>query len=328
MPFSQQALQYVDTPLSLTSQPNGSLKLLEMPWAKRIMVDAQRSRFVIGVDRSVMDTTRGSRSYARASGGAHPRIKRGTRSTLSGMCVEHSPADDLDYADRDRALDPFRPEVNSALRVKKIALLERYVETATLLTTAANWDASATATLAGLGLGASGVQLSDASSLPYVDMEIGARRCAAINDGIRPDFVIMNETAAGYMAAKGARTSIATDKDVRELTLPELQQGLKNHTGCDVYIESAREGGSLIWGAQIVFGYYPTDVVPTEEGFDVAPSTFALIHEKIPSLGINGEMAIKRVENAEKTGLMIAAMTSYVAQKIDDKAIFLITSAY
>jgi len=34
------------------------------------------------------------------------------------------------------------------------------------------------------------------------------------------------------------------------------------------------------------------------------------------------------VENAEKTGLMIAAMTSYVAQKIDDKAIFLVTSAY
>jgi hypothetical protein len=330
MPLSQQALQYVDVPLSVTSQPTASLQLLDMPWAKRVMVDAKRSRYTIGVDRSVMDATRGGRSYARASGARHPRIKRGTVSTLTGVCVEHSPADDLDGGDLDRALDPFRPEINAALRTKKIAMLERYVETRDLLVTAANWNGSATSTLAGLGLGASGVQLSSDTSLPFVDMKIASNRCAALNDGIRPHFMIMGELSAQYMAAKGARTSLPTNKDpIREITEEELQTSLGRHLGgCDVYIERAREGGSLLWGNDIVFGYYPTDVVLTEDGFDVAPSTFALIHEKIPSLGINGEMAVKRVENEEKTGVMIAAMTSYKAQKIDDLAIFLVTAGY
>lgn len=330
MPFSQQALQHVDVPLSLTSQPTANLKLLDMPWAKRVLVDAKRSRYTIGVDRSVMDATRGSRSYARASGGQHPRIKRGTVSTVTGVCVEHSPADDLDYGDIDRALDPFRPEVNSSLRVRKIAMLERYVEAYNLLSTTANWNASCTSTLAALGSGASGQQLSSDTSLPFVDLLVARNRCAALNDGIMPHFVVMNETSAQYMAAKGGRTSIPTDKSpVRELTEEELQVALRGHLGgVDVYIEHAREGGSLIWGSSIVFGYYPTDVVLTEDGFDVAPSTFALIHEKIPSLGINGEMGIKRVPNAEQTGLMIAAMTSYKAQLIDDKAIFIVTSAY
>lgn len=330
MPFSQQALQHVDVPLSITSQPTASLQLLDMPWAKRVLVDSKRSRYTIGVDRSVMDATRGGRSYARASGSRHPRIKRGTVSTLTGVCVERSPADDVDFGDLDRALDPFRPEINAALRVKKIAMLERYVDVVTLLTTAANWNASNTSTLAALGSGASGVQLSSDTSLPFVDMMVARNRCAALNDGIPPHFVVMGELSAQYMAAKGARTSIPVDKTpVRELTESELQAALGQHLGgVDVYIEHAREGGSLIWGSQIVFGYYPTDVVLTEDGFDVAPSTFALIHEKIPSLGINGEMAVKRVKNEEETGVMIAAMTSYAAQKIDDKAIFLVTSAY
>lgn len=330
MPFSQQALQYVDVPLSVTSQPNGGMRHLEMPFAKRVLVDSKRSRYTIGVDRSVVDAARGGRSYARASGASHPRIKRGSTSTVSGVCVEYSPADDLDFGDLDRALDPFRPEVNAALRVRKIAMLERYVAVRDLLTTAANWDATATATLAGLGGGASGVQLSDAASLPFVDMMIARNRCAALNDGVLPHFMVMNETSAQLMAAKGARTSIPTDKaPVRELTEEELQTALRGHLGgTEVFIEHAREQGSLLWGAQIVFGYYPTDVVLTEDGFDVAPSTFALIHERIPSLGVTSEMGVKRVPNTEQTGLMIAAMTSYAAQKIDSKAIFLVTAAY
>lgn len=324
-----QSYQHVDAALTVASVPAGNLKSLEMRWAKRVFVDAKKSRFTMGVDRSVVDATRNGRSYARAEGAAYPRVGRDSRTTVQGKTVEHSPADDLDYSTRDRAQDPFQPEVIKARKVNKVVLLERYVEAVELVTTTSNWDAACTVALAALGEGASGVQLSDASSLPYVDLEIAARRCASLNDGVRPHFVLMNEVAAGYILAKGGRTSIPVDKPVRELTLPEFEQHLSAHLlGMDVYVESAREAGTLLFPAVIVFGYYPTDVVPTEEGFDVAPSTMVLVHEKIPSLGITGELVTKRIENAEKTGLVIVASSSWVAQKVDGKAIFILTAVY
>lgn len=329
MPISRQSLQYLDVPLSVGSQPAGSLSQLDMPFAKRVYVKAKDGRYTLTVNRALVDATRGGRSYTRSAGGRHSRVRTSDPTQLTGLCIEHSPAFDLDYGTIARAQDPLQPELTASRVVTKIGMLERYAAVVSLLTTAANWDAGATSTLAGLGNGASGVQLSDPASLPFVDLAIGSGLAADNNDGIPPHFCVMNVVAARYMAAKGARTSIPVDKTaVRELTIPELQEALGQHLGCDVFVETAREAGTLLWGNQIVFGYYPTDMIPTEGGAEVPPSTMVLIHEEIPEMGIRGEMAIKRKENEEATGLMIASMSSWSAQKVDDKAIFLITACY
>lgn len=324
----QQSVQHVDVALSVCSVPAGNEAALEMRWCRRIFVPANKSRFTIGVDRSVSDATRNGKSYARGSGGAHPRVKKGTRTTVQGKTVEHGPADDLDYGDIARAQDPFQPQVISARVVSKVAKLERYVEGKDLLCTPGNWNASCSVAITGMGMGSSGVALDNELSTPFVDLAVAVRRCASLNDGVKPHFMVMNETAASWIVSKGGRTSLPVDKDPREMTFPELEVYLTAHLGLDVYIETAREAGVLLWGNVIVFGYYPTEVVPTEDGFDVAPSTVALVHEEIPDLGIKGELYIKRVENTEKTGVMIAACTSYVVQKIDDKAILILTAVY
>lgn len=327
MALSAQALQYVDEALTeLTSQPDPGDLDLSMPWMRRVSVPASASRGEVVVWRELINATSVGVNMRRAPGHARNQIFMGDPSTVAYETNERSLDIFLDYMEIARAQSPLDIQVMAARKVRRVVELGRYKDVRDLLTTTANWGANNNATLAALG--GSGVQLTAAGSLPFVDFELGAQACAEQNGNRRPDFVIISDEAINNMVAVGLRNVLPLDKTpVREMRHQNAIDALADHLGFAVHVERGFENGTRLWPATAVFGYNAGAVTPTQNGAIVPAMTAALIQEQVPDY-LSGDIQISVREKEDGTGLVLSCITSDDPLAVDTEAIYLVTSLY
>lgn len=303
---------------------------LEAPWCTTEEVDAAKAHGRIPTWRALVDINTEGRDFKRPLGHQHQEVVFGDPTWTEYDCEERSPAASLDNRQLDEADDALELETMTSKGLVRSLLLVRKKEIIAATVNTADLPAANTSTIAALGYGAPAVNFASSESLPFVSCRVICERLAEQNGGAWPHWITMDRKAAIMAITGGGRTSLPTDKKLREERVAEFKADLQEYLDgtTAVYLDNTIEAGNRRFGNKIVAGY-SSKAIQTRQGVGFTRlNSLACVHAKFPKAGITGRMAIKRWMLQQNIGLGLAAMSAWDVKATDVKSRFVGTAAY